>query len=72
MVMGGQIRKGEETPCPDRSDRVCQKGAYWYFHTREDVMIGPFDSKDLATKGVNDYVGFAMDADSALLGSLAK
>ncbi len=72
--MGDAVRKGEEPKkgVPDRSDRVFQKGAYWYFHTRENVQIGPFDSYDLALKGANDYVGFAMDADPALLETLAK
>ncbi len=66
------IRKGEEKSFADRSDRVCQKGDYWYFRTREEVVIGPFDSKELAIKGANDYVGFAVDADPALLQTLAK
>lgn len=67
-------RKGE-TPSgqvPDRSDRVFQKDGYWYFHTREGVQIGPFDSHELALKGANDYVGFAIDADPAVLDSLSE
>ena len=70
--MSKDIRKGETAKHPDRSDRVLQKGDYWYFHTREGVMIGPFDNKELALKGANDYVGFAIDADPALLGKLVK
>ena len=70
--MSQDVRKGENKSFPDRSDRVCQKGAFWYFHTREEVMIGPFDSKELAIKGANDYVGFAIDADPALLKTLTE
>lgn len=72
--MKGSVRQGEEPrgAAPDRSDRVFQKGAFWYFHTRENVQIGPFDNHDLALKGANDYVGFAMDASPDLLDSLTK
>jgi hypothetical protein len=70
--MSQDIRRGEDKVFSDRSDRVCQKGAYWYFHTREEVMIGPFDSKELAIKGANDYVGFAIDADPDVLKTLAQ
>lgn len=66
------LRKGESIGAIDRSDRVFQQGEYWYFRTREDVKIGPFDSRDIAIKGVNDYVGFAIDADPETLNSLAK
>jgi len=72
--MKSSVRQGE-TPkgqAPDRSDRVFQKGAFWYFHTRENVQIGPFESHELALKGANDYVGFAMDASPDLLDSLTK
>jgi len=65
-------RKGEETSVPNRTDRVFQKGNYWYFHTREDVRIGPFDSRELAEKGSNDYVGFAVAADPVVLNSLSR
>lgn len=67
-----QPREGESTEhIPDRSDRVFEDNGYWYFHTREGVRVGPFDSKELALKGTNDYVGFAMDADPGLLDSLS-
>jgi len=72
--MGTVLRKGESVAAgiPDRSDRVFQKGLFWYFHTRESVQIGPFDSRELALNGANNYVGFAMDADPALLDSLSR
>lgn len=72
--MSKPVREGEEPKgkAPDRSDRVFQKGAFWYFHTRENVQIGPFESHDLALKGANDYVGFAIDATPDLLDNLTK
>lgn len=66
------VRKGEQVLPPDRSDRVFQKDEFWYFHTREGVKIGPFSSKELAIRGADDYVGFAIDADPKLLDSLSK
>lgn len=62
MSKAPRKEEGAGQQIPDRSDRVFQRGAFWYFHTRENVQIGPFTSQELALKGVNDYVGFAMDA----------
>jgi hypothetical protein len=72
--MKSSVRQGEEAEgkATDRSDRVFQKGTFWYFHTRENVQIGPFESHELALKGANDYVGFAMDATPDLLDTLTK
>lgn len=72
--MKNTTRQGEpaQGAIPDRSDRVFQRGDYWYFHTRENVQIGPFNNHELALKGANDYVGFAMDATPDLLESLTK
>lgn len=72
--MRDKTRQGEQVQgaVPDRSDRVFQRGEFWYFHTRENVQIGPFDSHELALKGANDYVGFAMDATPDLLESLTR
>ena len=69
MTSKDQLRKedGHLATVPDRADRVFQKGEHWYFHTRENVQIGPFDNKELAIRGANDYVGFALDADPARL-----
>lgn len=66
------VRKGETDTPPDRSDRLFQKNGFWYFHTREGVKIGPFNSKELAIRGAHDYGDFAEDADPGLLDSLSK
>ena len=70
--MSDMLRKGELASSSDRSDRVFKKGGFWYFRTREDVQIGPFDSQELAEKGAGDYAGFAVAADPSLLDNLAK
>jgi hypothetical protein len=70
--MSNSTRKGEVGYLPERTERIFQKGIYWYFRTREDVIIGPFDSRELACKGSSDYVEFAVNADPHILGSLAK
>lgn len=49
---------------PKRSPRVFQKSdGHWYFMTREATEVGPFQTDEAATAGVNDYAGFAQDAD---------
>ena len=70
--MSDSLRKGESGNAPDRSDRVFKRGDYWYFHTREGVQVGPFDSRELASKGAGDYVHFAVDTDPKLLSTLSK
>ncbi|WP_298635911.1 DUF6316 family protein [uncultured Umboniibacter sp.] len=32
---------------------------FWFFRTREDVNIGPFDSFEAAREGLDDYLSFA-------------
>jgi len=65
-------RAGEDGSLPARTQRVFEKGGYWYFHTREGVQVGPFDSEELAAKGAGDYVGFAVDADPDVLKKLSS
>lgn len=60
-------REGEDGPIPPRGSRTFEKPDGWYFMTRERVDVGPFASQDLAEKGVQDYVGFSMDADKVYL-----
>lgn len=55
-------RAGEAGPAPQRRSRTFLKEDGWYFMTRERVDIGPFASQELAESGVQDYVGFAVDA----------
>lgn len=72
MMNSTAPRGGEDGNLPSRTPRVFQKEAFWYFHTREDVQIGPFDSEALAIKGAGDYVGFAVDADPEMLNKLSS
>ncbi len=57
------FRLGETSLKTDRSDRIFQKGDYWYYKTREKVSIGPFDNYSAAEKGVNDFIEFICQAD---------
>jgi hypothetical protein len=41
-------RDGESFVLHTRNDRFFRSGEKWFFHTREDVDIGPFDNKNQA------------------------
>ncbi|BFM09378.1 DUF6316 family protein [Halioxenophilus aromaticivorans] len=51
-------RFGDTGPVPERSYRVFEKNAYYYYRTREGIDIGPFDTKADAERGVNDFIDF--------------
>ncbi len=42
------VRTGEEERRHFRSDRIFESNGGWYYTTREDGRIGPFDSSDVA------------------------
>lgn len=56
-------RTGENEDHPTRSKRIFQRDNYWYYTTREDIDIGPFDSASEAVSGVRDFVDFILHAD---------
>jgi hypothetical protein len=51
-------RNGEQGPLPNRSDRIFQKNGYFYYHTREGIDIGPFDTLKDARRGVDDFLSY--------------
>lgn len=51
-------RTGELGNAPSRSDRIFQKNEYFYYRTREGIDIGPFDSAEDASRGVQDFMEF--------------
>ncbi len=51
-------REGELGNVPMRSDRFFSADSAWYFSTREGTAIGPYDSKRLASRGLNDFLEF--------------
>ena len=64
-------RIGESEDHPARSKRVFQSGDYWYYTTRENIDIGPFDSASEAEAGVRDFVDFILHADPAVAQTLS-
>lgn len=64
-------RTGENGNHPTRSKRVFQSGNYWYYTTREDIEIGPFDSASEAETGVRDFVDFILHAEPAIAQTLS-
>ena len=64
-------RTGENGNAPSRSNRLFQQESYWYYRTREGVAIGPFDSRDEAEVGVNDFVDFMSHAGQEMSQTLS-
>jgi hypothetical protein len=56
--MTEQPRDGEQGHVPERSGRFLKKAGYWYYHTREGVDIGPFDTRHDAEVGVGEFIDF--------------
>jgi len=63
-------RCGEAGNSPIRTKRVYKQGNYWYYSTREQINIGPFDSCSEAESGVGEFVDFIMHAEPSVLESL--
>lgn len=40
-----------------RADRFHRSGGYWYFLTREEMDVGPFESRELAEAELARYLG---------------
>jgi hypothetical protein len=47
---------------PIRSERLFCQSDYWYFKTREGMHIGPYDNRELAEKGIQDFTDFLSTA----------
>lgn len=39
--------------------RFYMQDDFWFFRTREEANIGPFDSFEAAREGLNEYLNFA-------------
>jgi hypothetical protein len=65
-------RTGEQESIPERASRYFQQEEYWYYHTREGVDIGPFDSLSEAETGVSDFIDFVLHAEPSISETLAK
>ncbi len=51
-------RQGEKGQPPPRSTRIFNMDNDWYFSTREGADIGPFDSRDEADQGLENFLKF--------------
>lgn len=50
------IRAGEEEKFWYRSDRFIKIDNQWYFTTRENREVGPFESKEAAEHGLSIFI----------------
>jgi Domain of unknown function (DUF6316) len=55
---------------PVRTDRFFAAQGAWYFSTREGSSIGPFDDKNDARKGLDDFIEFMTLAEPKTLTKL--
>lgn len=55
-----------------RSERFFKLYNYWFFGTREGVTMGPFDSLELARRGIDDYLSFVVSASPRTLDLLSQ
>lgn len=62
-------RQGENGQPPPRSARIFNMENYWYFATREGTDIGPFDSREEASSGLQDFLQFIQLANQRTLQS---
>ena len=65
-------RKGENGDLPNRSDRLFTQHNYWYFRTREGMDIGPYDSKNDATNGINSFLDFLNTAEEKVVERISE
>jgi hypothetical protein len=56
-------RNGETGHFPQRNPRFYQRDGYYYYTTRENIEIGPFDSLHQAEIGVTDFIDFVGQAE---------
>lgn len=61
--MQNSNRYGEQGNLPSRNSRFIKKGDYWYYSTREGVDIGPFDNKNDAELGVEEFIDFLTESE---------
>lgn len=60
-------RAGERGDLPTRQERFFITGKRWYFSTREGCPIGPYQNKNQAGKGLNDFLEFLSLAKPKML-----
>ncbi|MGB5324136.1 MAG: DUF6316 family protein [Pseudomonadales bacterium] len=51
-------RKGEAGPIPSRCERFYSLRSEWFFATREGASVGPYETMESASMGLDDYLDF--------------
>lgn len=51
-------RKGEDGKIPSRCERFYSLRSEWFFATREGASVGPFQTLESASTGLDDYLDF--------------
>jgi len=65
-------RSGEIGAVPMRSDRFFAVNSSWYFATREGASVGPFETKEKALGGLDDFIEFVKLAGPAMRDSFTQ
>lgn len=63
-------RDGELGRIPVRADRFFAAQGQWFFATREGTPMGPFDDKEEAQHGLEDFIEFMNLAEPKTLSKL--
>ena len=63
-------RLGEAGKVPVRADRFFAAQGEWYFTTREGTPMGPFEDKQEAKNGLQDFIEFMNLAEPKTLSRL--
>ena len=59
MILTNQtVRKNEIGRAPMRCDRFFAVNSSWYFSTRENFDIGPYQTKDEAKQGLSEFLEY--------------
>ena len=69
---GAPHREGETESIPTRTSRFFTKEREWFFSTREGALMGPFDTREIASKGLSDFLEFINLANIDTLMSLEQ
>lgn len=50
-----------------RGGRYFKLHDYWFFATREGATVGPYDTREGAVQGTNDYIQFIQQAPASVM-----
>ncbi len=67
--MAEESRRGEFENVPFRSGRFYNIDSKWYFSSREQADIGPFNNKEQAAEALSQYLKDIATVDGLILAS---